>query len=64
MMKKAMIAIAVLLILAGGSLLAMDVPSVGTPDEADSVPALSGGMSDTEAILVGVLVAVLILLLI
>jgi len=64
MMKRMMITAAILLVFTSGSLLAMDMPSVGTPDETDSMPAMSGGMSDTEAILVGVLVAVLILLLI
>ncbi|MFC1582978.1 hypothetical protein ACFL4W_05520 [Planctomycetota bacterium] len=64
MTKRIMIVAAVLLVLTGGSLLAMDIPSAGTPDETDTMPAMSGGLSDTEGILVGVLVAVLILLLI
>ncbi len=64
MMRRIVIVAAILLTFMGGGLLAMEIPSGGTPDETDNMPVMSGGMSDTEAILVGVLIAVLVLLLI
>lgn len=61
-MKAVIIVLVMSLLMAFSPLFAMTVPSESPPiDNGKEIPAYSGGMTDMEAVLVGILIAILVL---